>query len=117
MAYDNPGPAAGGNPGGETMSEGMHDESMPHQDEAFAPLYISPDMLPSGMKVNEGDILEFKVTKSKDGDGDIEVVYNTGEGKGEEEKEPSWEDDFREAMSPRSDEEPQVPGGGGGEGY
>jgi hypothetical protein len=62
-------------------------------------LFLTPDMLPPDMKVNAGDILEFKVVNPSDPDGHIEVVYNQGEDK---EKGASWEDDFRNEMSART---------------
>jgi hypothetical protein len=69
-------------------------------DSGESSLFLTPDMLPKGMKVNAGDILEFKVVNPSDPDGHIEVVYNQGEGA--EEKGESWEDSFRNEMSART---------------
>lgn len=98
------------NPGSDMSEheEGMHDESM-HEEgmdhkQGYGSLYLSPSMLPEGMKANPGDILEFKVIQT-DKDGDIEVTYNTGKyGEGKDEME-DWESDFRKEMSPREPEE------------
>ena len=98
MAYNNPtgnsGMGEGGDPGGsmDSMAE-SHDMGV---------LHISPDMLPKDMKLNEGDIVEFKVIGPQDKDGDWPVEYNTGDNK--EEEGESWEADFRKEMSPRSNE-------------
>lgn len=67
-----------------------------------ASLFLTPDMLPPGMKVNSGDVLEFRVVNPSDGDGHIEVVYNTGKETGEATK--PWEQELRETMSPTSDQ-------------
>ena len=64
-------------------------------------LHVSPDMLPKGMTLNEGDIVEFKVIGPADADGDYPMEYNMGEEKGEE----SWEDGLRNHMSPRNSEQ------------
>lgn len=89
-----------GNSGMDEGSMGMSSES-----EDMGVLHISPDMLPHGMKLNEGDIVEFKVIGPQDKDGDWPVEYNMGEEKeGKEEEDSSWEDDFRKEMSPRTNE-------------
>ena len=75
-------------------------------------LEITPDMIPQGMKVNPGDVLEFKVTGMEGGK--ILATYNTGddEGKeaaaappGEQTEGAGWEQNFRKEMSPRNGEE------------
>lgn len=101
MAYGNP-----GNPGpaGGMMAGGMEG------DEAPGTIHIGPDMLPKGMKLNKGDIVEFKVIGDQDADGDWPIEYNYGDSKGaegaggdtEEGETTSWEDDFRKHMSPQS---------------
>lgn len=104
-------------PGTETMSEGMH-ETPGGGDEGESPgagqensLFLTPDMLPPGMKVDAGDILEFKVLNPSDADGHIEVVYNTGEGAGAKKADtgPDWENDFRKEMSAQTGGEPEEP--------
>lgn len=68
-------------------------------------LHIGPDMLPEGMKLNKGDIVEFKVIGDMDADGDWPIEYNYGD-KGEEgyegEEGESWEEGLKKHMSPRS---------------
>lgn len=118
MAYDNPGQ--------ETMDEGMPTmgapgdmpgAEMPEKMPAGASLTITPQMLPSGMKLNAGDIVEFKVVNVKP-DGSATVYYNTdeeassgeeeGEGEHDEQAERNeWENDFRKEMSPRSNMQPE----------
>lgn len=102
------------------MDEGMHSEGM-HAD--AGQLHLGPEDLPPGMELNEGDIVEFKVTGPKDSDGHWPIEYNYGEGgKGGEGMEEggeggegtSWEDDFRKSMSPRSDDNMGGNTGGGG---
>jgi|SRR6516164_667102 hypothetical protein len=123
MAYDDETPQAGAAPAPEGMAAPGDDavapppagptgpeqtaeatgppppEGQQTSDSGESSLFLTPDMLPSGMKVNAGDILEFKVVNPSDADGHIEVVYNTGGG---EEKGESWEDDFRHEMSART---------------
>lgn len=64
-------------------------------------LHVSPDMLPKGMTLNEGDIVEFKVIGPADADGDWPIIYRT-DGDGESD---SWEDGLRKHMSPRNSEQ------------
>lgn len=89
--------------------EPEHDEMAEpmDKDEGYQSLFIEPTMLPEGMAstMKPGDILEFKYVGT-DKDGDIEVVYNTGDKKDEGE---DWETGFRAAMSPQSNETPEVP--------
>lgn len=118
MAYDNPTPSGsdemdsadqgaaatqletGPGPGEEQGApEKTEQEGAEGQESS---LFITPDMLPPGMKVNAGDVLEFKVVNPSDADGHIEVVYNTGK---EGESKESWEDEFRHTMSARSPQE------------
>jgi hypothetical protein len=94
MAYDNP-----GNPG-EGMEEGMREEGE-HQ---MGPLYVSPDMLPPGMKLKKGEVIEFRVMSDADQDGDWMIEYNTGKGQMNE-HDSAWEDDLRSEMSPRMEQE------------
>lgn len=89
--------APGGEQGGDYAgSEGAEESS----------LFLTADMLPPGMKVNAGDILEFKVVNPSDQDGHIEVVYNHGEGAGKEGQEgsESWENELRHEMSAQTPE-------------
>ncbi len=95
---DNPG--MGGEMGHD---ESMHDEGMEKKD-GYPSLYLSPNMLPEGMKANPGDILEFKVVGT-DKDGDTEIVYNTGKDGKEDDGMSEWENDFRQEMSARKPEE------------
>lgn len=105
-------------PGGMDPSMGMHGKG-PGGGEGQ--LHIGADMLPEGMKLNKGDIVEFKVTGDQDADGDWPIEYNygeggkEGEGKGMEEEAPteSWEEGLMKHMSPRSGGE-EAQGGGGG---
>jgi len=77
----------------------MHEEGAEHK--SMGSLYLSPSMLPEGMKANPGDILEFKVVGT-DQDGDIEITYNTGkDGKDDTD---SWADDLKHDMSARTPE-------------
>jgi len=94
MAYDAP---AGDppNPGAMMDHGAMHENHM-----EGGMLHIGPDMLPKGMKLNKGDIVEFKVTGDQDADGDWPIEYNHGD-KGEEEKGESWEEGLMKHMSPR----------------
>jgi hypothetical protein len=110
-------------------SPAMHSD-MEHDsgaDDAKAPamgvLHLSADMLPKGMNLNKGDVVEFKVIGDQDEEGEWPIEYNTGkedgaEGKGGKEGEDgSWESDFRKAMSPRAEGEDGAMGGnsnGGG---
>lgn len=95
MAYDNP--------GNETMSEGMHEDGMEGEHHEMGALYVSPDMLPPGMKLKKGEVIEFRVMSDEDQDGDWMIEYNTG--KGQIKEESSWEDDLRKEMSPRMEQE------------
>lgn len=70
--------------------------------------HIPASMLPDGMEPKEGDVLQFKVLGPADAEGDVPVEC-VGCGGKDKEKGPEWEDEFRSAMSPASDEEPQVP--------
>jgi hypothetical protein len=104
----------------------MHDD-MPHDEsgedmkaEPMGVLHLSANMLPKGMNLNKGDVVEFKVIGDQDDEGDWPIEYNTGDkgdasesGKGEE---GSWENDFRKAMSPRKDGEDGAMGGGNSSG-
>jgi len=56
----------------ESQSESMHEGS----DEST--MFIEPDMLPKGMDVNPGDVLEFKVV-GKNSDGKVQISYNHDE--------------------------------------
>lgn len=96
------------------MSEGMHEDSESgggmdhggmHEDgDSYPPIWFDKAMLPEGMKVNPGDILEFKALET-DKDGSIKAVYNTGkDGKSDDGME-EWENDFKQAMSAREPEE------------
>lgn len=107
MAYGNSNP---GNPGPMPAGGMMAGKE---GDESLGTIHIGPDMLPPGMKLNKGDIVEFKVTGDQDADGDWPIEYNYGEGgkgaegeaatEGDGEGEgTSWEDDFRKSMSPRA---------------
>lgn len=95
-------------PAADALSKGgdMHDSDMPPEK---GNLFLTPDMLPAGMKPNPGDILEFKVI-GQDSDGDWEVSYRAPEGKGKEDT--SWEDELTEkvkaAASPRSSGEEEA---------
>lgn len=75
-------------------------------------------LLPPGMKVNEGDIIELKV--SSVAGGAVLAGYNYGEEgeggeeapsaeagpppAGSEEQGESWEDEFRKSMSPQKEQ-------------
>lgn len=73
-------------------------------DEAQAgTIVISASDLPRGQKPAVGDVLPFRVTGINE-DGDIELAF---EGKGGR-KGNSWDDEFRAAMSPRSNKTPQT---------
>ncbi len=69
-------------------------------------LHIEKDLLPDGMKVNEGDVIEFKVV-NPDEDGMISLTYNMPEkdmgspGRNEAE---SMHQDFKKYMSARNGE-------------
>lgn len=88
----------------------MHEDKMaePMGNEGYQSLYITPDMLPKGMAetMKAGDRLEFEY-KGTDKDGDLEVVYYDPKSKKEEGED--WETGFRAAMSPASNETPEVP--------
>lgn len=100
MAYDDTGNSGMGqeDPGGD-MSNEMPKEGMDDMHEDMGALHVSADMLPKGMTLKKGDIVEFKVIGDQDQDGDWPIEYNTGD------KEESWEDGFRKEMSPRSKQE------------
>lgn len=99
MAYqDNPG--AMGAPGDMPGAE------MPEKTPAGASLTVTADMLPSGMKLNPGDIVEFKVVQVKP-DGSATVYYNTDEEASHGEESEDWEKDFRKEMSPQSNMQPE----------
>lgn len=98
---------------------------MPHKMQAGAGegvLHIGPDMLPKGMKLSKGDIVEFKVLADADPDGDWPIEYNYGEGgkegegkgMGEEAPTESWEEGLMKHMSPRSGGEEATGNSGGG---
>ncbi len=102
------GGGGGGPVPGAMADEPMHDEGM-HEEGGEGVIHIGADMLPKGMELNVGDIVEFKVTGPKDADGDYPLEYNYGdngeggEGEGDDQdKGTSWEDDFRKSMSPRA---------------
>lgn len=110
MAYDNPAPSgsdemdSADQGAAATQLETGPEQGAPEQPEQGAEgqessLFLTPDMLPPGMKVNAGDVLEFKVVNPSDQDGHIEVVYNTGK---EDESKESWEDEVRHEMSAQS---------------
>lgn len=99
MDYDSQGNDMGNDTMPPPQEESMHEEDK----KGYGSLYLSPEMLPEGMKVNPGDILEFKVVQA-DKDGDIEVTYNTGKEEGKDDMN-EWENDFRKEMSPRQPEE------------
>lgn len=77
--------------------------------------HVPKELIPEGMKVQRGDILEFKALGPADADGDVPVEYNH-EGYGEKEGEQTDEgyaDDFHkfaQDMSPASDARPEAPG-------
>lgn len=92
-------------PGGMDPGAGMPEKPM-QAGGGEGQIHIGPDMLPPGMKLNKGDIVEFKVIGDQDADGDWPIEYNYGN-KGEEggeEKGESWEDGLKKHMSPRSGE-------------
>jgi len=69
-------------------------------------LHIEKDLLPDGMKVAEGDIIEFKVVSPDDG-GMISLVYNTPEkemGSAGRNEAEAMTDDFKSYMSAREGE-------------
>lgn len=80
----------------------MPDESKPMPDEMEKErgdseeqtMFIDPDMLPQGMDVKSGDVLEFKVV-GKNKDGAIQICYNHDE---EGEDDSKFGDGLKEAM-------------------
>ncbi len=81
--------------------------------------HLTADMFPEGMAktLKAGEVIEFRIVSPLDKDGDVEVEYNYGdsdeksegtegtESTEEQAPESSWEDDFRQSMSPQAPEE------------
>lgn len=106
MAYENP---ANPNPmtAAETMTPGAGMREKPMEASGGeGTIHIGPDMLPPGMKLNKGDIVEFKVIGEADADGDWPIEYNYGdkgkEGMAKQGETESWEEGLKKHMSPRS---------------
>jgi hypothetical protein len=78
-----------------TEPRGGGGDYMPN--EGTQQVHIPGSMLPKGMKVNKGDILEFKCTGEMDEDGDYPCEYNHGDGEGDD-----WASGLRHEMSPRN---------------
>lgn len=58
--------------------------------------FLPQGALPKGMKVEAGDILEFKVV-GQGKDGEIEVEYNhDDESASESDSKPTWQDEMRQ---------------------
>ena len=94
----NMGTDAGDNPAGD-MEQGDQTPEANENEKEETSLFLTPDMLPPGMKLKAGQILEFKVMNPGDKDGSIEVCYNDPN---KPEGEQSWEDGFRKEMSARA---------------
>lgn len=75
-------------------SKGMPDEMDHEQGESEQTMFIDPEMLPKGMDVKSGDVLEFKVVGKRE-DGAVQVEYNHDD-KGEDEG--KFGDGLKEAM-------------------
>jgi hypothetical protein len=110
MAYEE-NPGMEGEMGAQPAPGDMPGQEMPEQAPAGASMTVTPDMLPEGMKLNAGDIVEFKVMDVKP-DGSATVYYNTDEeaGKGATD---SWEKGFRKEMSPTNTMNPESGNSGG----
>jgi hypothetical protein len=77
-----------------TMSAGdqLHSEGDGEEKTQQDTYFLPQGVIPEGMKVNPGDVLEFKVVGQSD-KGEIEVSYHTGDDK---EGGMDWRDEMRQ---------------------
>jgi hypothetical protein len=81
------------------------------EDQGSGIIHIPGDMLPESIrgKCKAGDKLTFEVVGPADAEGDLPVEFESGAGYSvespEEEANEPWENSFRKAMSPRSEDE------------